>query len=317
MIFQWRDKYIMPLSILLAFVLWFYVASERNPLIDQVFSIQVQPRNLAGELTVDGLPGTVDVRVQGTRGQLGGLSSADFRAVVDFDGVEPGQFGMPVEVSAPTGIQMTSVRPTRVEVVVDRLVEKQVPVLVNIKGSPAPGFWAGEPVLEPAVVKARGPSRWMEEVAQVAVTADIEGARDVVDLTVAVSTGLDRVSLVPAQVRVVVPVTALQTAQVAVNPRLSGAPAPGYHVTGVDVRPETVQVLSVPGGEGDIQQVATEMIYLTGLEGDVSRQVRLIVPQGVRGVEPDRVEVVIRVEPIPEPEGSEIGEDDPPAPEEN
>jgi len=317
LLFQWRDKYIMVLSILLATAMWLHVTIDRNPLTEQVFAIPLQASNLAGELTVDGLPGTVDVRVQGTRGQLAGISSADFKAVIDFDGVEPGQFGLPVSVSAPTGVQMSVVRPSRVEVVVDRLAEKQVRVLVNVKGAPAPGYFAGEPVLEPSVVQARGPARWLEEVNQVVVTVDLEGAGDVVDTMLAVSTGLDRVRLSPENVRVVVPVNALQPAQVAVSPRLSGSPAQGYHVTGVTVRPETVQVLLPPGTEGNIQPVATETINITGVVADVTRQVGLIAPPGTQGAEPGRVEVVIRVEPIPETGSGGNNGGEPPPPEEH
>lgn len=301
MVFEWRDKYIMLLSLFLAVVLWFYVANERNPLNEQVFSIPLQPRNLAGEMAVDGLPGAVDIRVQGNRAQLATLGGADFRAQVDFTGVTQGRIGLPVEVIPPTGVQVANVRPSRVEVTVDRLVEKQVALLVNLKGSPASGFVAGSPVLEPAVVLAKGPSRWVDEVHQVAVTVDIEGVNDLVDTAVTVSSGLERVRLVPDTVRVVVPVTALQRLSVDIKPSFTGSPAPGFHVAGVTVIPQNVQVLVDPGQTGAMPAVVTETINLSGIEASVTRQVKVLAPPGSKGIEPGQVEVTVHVEPVPEP----------------
>lgn len=302
MIFEWRDKYIMLLSLFLAVVLWFYVVSDRNPLTEQVFSIPLQPRNLASELAVEGLPGTVDIRVKGNRAQLAALGGADFRAQVDLTGVTQGQAGLPVEVISPTGVQISSVRPSRVEVTVDRLVEKQVTVLVNLKGNPAAGFVAGSPVLEPAVVLAKGPSRWVEEVRQVAVTVDLEGVNDVVDTVVSVSSGLEKVNLIPGTVRVVVPVAALQRVPVAINPRFTGSPAPGYHVTRVTVAPENVNVLVDPEVTEAIGPVDTEPINLSGIEASLTRQVKVLAPPGSKGIEPEQVEVTVHVELVAEPD---------------
>lgn len=305
--FDWRDFSIKILSLFMALLLWIYVTNEQNPLDTRSYNVNLSAHGLPAQMTVDGLPSTVAVQVQGTRGQLAGIDSGDFQATADLSGVAAGDNTVDVAVNIPPGLRLLRVSPDRVRVLVDRIIEKRIPVVVSLDGTPAPGYNALEPKVDPGTVLAGGPARLVQPLARATAEVNIQAATGPVTRVVNLSGIPAGVNISSRVAKVEVPVTPLPTKTVAVKPRVTGDPAPGYQVRDVTVQPDNVQV-SAPGNVLDgIQNVETGTLDISGAQQDVTQTVDLQVPAGAVGLRPARVEVTVHLQAVNQAPGQTGG----------
>ncbi|OAT82363.1 CdaR family protein [Desulfotomaculum copahuensis] len=305
--FEWRDFSIKILSLFMALLLWVYVTNEQNPLDTRTFNVSLSARGLPAQISVDGLPAAVSVQVQGTRGQLVGIDAGDFQASVDLSGVTAGDDTVDVAVNIPPGLRLLRVSPDRVRVLVDRIIEKRIPVVVSLDGTPAPGYNALEPKVDPGTVLAGGPARLVQPLARAVAEVNIQAASGPVTRVVTLSGIPAGVNISSRVAKVEVPVTPLPTKTVAVKPQITGDPAPGYQVRDVTVQPDNVQV-SAPGNVLDgIQSVKTGALDISGAQQDVTQTVNLQAPAGAAGLRPDRVEVTVHLQAVNQEPGQTGG----------
>lgn len=293
---KWRNMTLRILSVLLALLLWVYATNEQNPVNDQILSIQLQRRDPPKGIEItSSIPSNVSIRVQGPRTQVTSLGPTDFQAVLDLSAAAEGDHYIPVKVTSPPGVQVTMVTPPRVYVVAEAIVEKQVDVSAALKGTPAKGFIALAPAVQPSRVTVRGPRSRINAVDQLKVTVDVEGATGAVEQTVPVTAGQEGVSVAPQSVRVIVPINQLPSKSVVVRPRVEGDPARDYEVTGVTTSPVGVQVVAPAGVLAGVNSVDTEKIDVRGLDRDTIFKIAVTPPQGAVEVRPATVDVTVQV----------------------
>ncbi len=302
-----RNYLIKLLSLLLAFVLWVYVSNEQNPVREKIINVNLENTELAQSfLITGGMPESVRVRVQGNRIQLANLGTGDFRAVVDIPEGKTGEMVLPVRVIAPSGLRVAQVIPEEVHITVDRIVERQVPVAVSLRGTPAQGYTALAPVCQPGTVTVRGPAGVVNKVNQATAVVDIQSASADVEHNLAVSLGISDVSPVPSMVKVTVPIVSTAASKtVPILPQVTGSPADGYTVKRSFVEPASVQVFGPEEVLSGISHIITEPFNIQGADKNLSEEVALVVPQGIVSVQPDRVNVQVEVtgrgEPVQQP----------------
>ncbi|MCD5407288.1 MAG: hypothetical protein LRZ99_06320 [Desulfotomaculum sp.] len=295
------NKYSMLIiSLFIAILLWIYVANLQQLPQELEFRVSLQPTGLPAEMIIEALPERVNVRVHGGDVKIAGLNAGDFTAVVDFAGVTVGENNLPVNVTAPPGVQITKIIPEAVQVIVDTMAQKQVPVQVFLRGTPQPGYSAGEPVLVPTAVLARGPSQLLATIEQVPLIVNVDGVSQNLDLSLPVSAPHEQIKLSPEIVRVVVPVNITvpyKTVPVRVN--TTGMPAEGYEVTETLIQPLVVQVFAPAEVLDQINEVSTQIINITGIEETWQRQLELKLPPEVILLQPGSVEITVTVEKSP------------------
>lgn len=237
---------------------------------------------------------------------VGTLSADDFRATIDLSGVDPagGPESVPVRVrSLVPGIVVSSVVPQRVQVELDPLVERTVPVMVDL-GPPPVNSEVGTPTADPAAVTVAGAQSVVEQVvgARATVPLDPNGldfGSDVQLIPVDRDGRELQVDVSPQKARITVPVTTpLRQRTLPVNPVMTGNVPSGIRIESIDVTPSVVTV------EGDADDLATLTaadtvpISLSGVSEDLDREVALALPERVRPVEVVSVRVVVRLEAV-------------------
>ena len=300
MVFNWRDNSIRIISVLIAVLLWVYVTNEQNPITDQTFIIPLVAQSSPEEYDVKGLPGTVSVRVRGAKNVIDTLQREDFTARVNLAGIKAGRQDLAVQIAAPPEVEVLFTSPSLVQVRAERIVQKNVPVVLTLRGAVAAGVQAGRPVLRPAAVAVRGPASLLEEIRRLNVSLDVSGINETIVREVPVQTGVEGVTANPNRVAVTVPVTALSVRSLPVRLRLTGEPAPGYQVVDTTASPRTVQVTARDDVIRGLTAVSTMELDISDLTADEEREVILILPDGARTVEPDRVTATVRVTPVEE-----------------
>ena len=197
-------------------------------------------------------------------------------------------------------------QPRSIQVVLDELTTKQVPVNVQREAAPD-GVDVGEVTFEPTEVTVTGPGAAVTRVveARVVATLDPDGIdfdREVearpVDENGEVVVGVE---LDPRTVHVSIPLfTNRESRTLPVNPVVTGTPAQGFRIASVAADPLVVSV------EGDADQLAallsadTAPVSVSGATRDVSVQVPLALPAGVVAVDADTVRVSVRIEALTE-----------------
>lgn len=128
------------LCVAVAVIIWLYVMSNDSPDYERTFSgVPVSIENTAllsssnGLTVLSGAGNLADITITGKKSDLISYSLEDIVASVDVGRItEAGRHQLSVSVTTPSGAILKSVSPTSVEIYVDQIATKTVPVQVNI-----------------------------------------------------------------------------------------------------------------------------------------------------------------------------------------
>jgi YbbR domain-containing protein len=300
------------LALALALSLWLYVSERENPTERRLFNSAVPVRfvNVPDELAISQTSATtVRVRIEAPENEFEDLEVDDFEATVDLGGLTEGEASLPVDVSPSSGrVNVVEVTPDQVTVTLEPRRSRDVPVRVELIGSPQTGFAAADTSVEPETATVTGPESLVALVDQVVAEVNLTGAR--VDLTE------DRVPLEPRDARdgaisrvTVSPSTASVNVDLeqrdfssafVITPVITGQPAPGSNVTSVSVQPPLVTIsgtLEVLQSIDAVRGVLTEEISIADARDDVRRTVQLQLPPGARVQGDPAIEVTVTIDP--------------------
>lgn len=182
-----ENLFLKLLSLAFALILWFFVMGEQKQEVS--YAVPLAIRNLSANLMVaNEIPSQVDVRISGPRTLLMNLDPKDLGIAVDLKGLQPGvtSFRRLEELfNLPGALKITRLSPSFVDVRLERIKDKRVPVKLVVSGAPAPGFELREIQLAPAEVLVEGAEGELKNVAQVETDpVEIEGVRDSFSLIV-------------------------------------------------------------------------------------------------------------------------------------
>lgn len=287
-------------SLALAFLLWAWVTTQRDPPETRVFAdLTLEEPTLPEPLQIAGELPTVTIVVLGPRSVMDRVSRAGLRPMLDVSQItEPGAYNAQVDVDLPAAARVTSITPSRVALVVDETASRTVHLDVQPVPLDDPTRRVGE--IEPAVseVTVSGPRRLVDNVARVVLPVDIGDRTD--DFTIDfVPTALDaagqpipEVAILPSRVSTAVEVDQ-RGRTVPVLVQTIGNPAQGYEIVGSVANPATVLLDGPDEALTNILSVVTEPIDVEGATDTVNVRTALqALPQGVRVVNPPDGSVV-------------------------
>jgi YbbR domain-containing protein len=187
--YPFRHAGLKLVSVALAVSLWMAVSGEE--VVERGLRVPLELQQFPAGLELSGEPPiVVDVRVRGGSGALSRISTGEVVAVLDLRGVRPGRrlFQVtPEDVRVPFGVEVVQVTPSTVTMVFEASATRQVPVVADIEGTPAPGFVVGKVTIDPARVDVTGPESAVARVAEALTEpVSIEDARQTVMQTVTV-----------------------------------------------------------------------------------------------------------------------------------
>ena len=294
-------------SVALAFLLWAWVTTQRDPPETRVFAdltlqapVLPEPLQIAGELP------PVTIEVIGPRSVVDQVSRAGLRPSLDLSEVTgPGNYQAAVEVELPAAARVDSVTPARVPLVVDETTSRTMHLDVEPAPIDDPTRRIGEIVPEVSEVTVSGPKRLVDNVARVVLPVDIgdrtdDFAADFVPSALE-DTGqpIPEVAVLPSRVTTTVEVEQRGRA-VPVLVQTAGNPAQGYESVGSVANPSTVLLDGPDEVLANILSVVTAPVNVDGATETVSTRVGLEdLPPDVRVVNPadGSVVAVVQIRP--------------------
>lgn len=136
---NWKMKI---LALGCALILWFYVMGERR--LEVGYAVPIELQNVpSGMVVTNDLPRSIDIRLSGPRALLGDLDEKDIRISVDLIGLKPGltTFSrLDDHLRLPVGIRATRITPSFVDVKLERITDKTVPLRARLSGQLPGGY---------------------------------------------------------------------------------------------------------------------------------------------------------------------------------
>lgn len=158
------------LALFLALLLWFVLSFERRETRSEK-QVQAAITYMRGDDMVILNPRqTVDITLSGPRETINRVNPFDVSVQVDLRQAEPGTHVVNLSaenVSLPQGLRVDSIQPSSVEVTVDRLARREVPVEADVRGEPAAGAVRGEVEVVPPTVFVTGPASQLQNLTSV------------------------------------------------------------------------------------------------------------------------------------------------------
>ena len=286
----------LTLSLFLAIIVWVSAVISADPTIIRTYP-QAIPLEIIGQdnqlVLLKPPPASVSLTLKTPQSVWNRLQSQPglIHAWIDLSALGPGEYNVPVQVRiSVTPYNVIHVIPDQVQIILEPLITKILPVDLIVSGDPALGYRKGTLTIKPENVTVTGPKSAVDRVQQIQAELDINGAAEsihkMVDLTPIDNNGavVNGATLVPDVITVDQAIILLGGYRnVVVKVVTKGEPADGYWLTNISVSPPTVTVFSAdPKLVNDLPgYVETETVDLTGLSDDVDLRVGLKLPAGI------------------------------------
>lgn len=199
------------ISLAFAVVLWFFVMGESHMEVNHFVPLEYQhlPEGL---MIANEVPTSVALRISGPRALQVNLSPNDIRPSVDLKGLSAGVTSfkrLEETIRIPGGLKITRISPSYVDVKLERVRDRDVPVRVVLTGAPAPGFMVKSSQANPEKVTVTGAESELKGVSEVVTEGiDLSNVQESFTQTVAISylgnyTDLKKEKTVEAQVAII------------------------------------------------------------------------------------------------------------------
>jgi YbbR domain-containing protein len=302
------------LAIAAAILLWLYINGSSIDLISR--DIEGVPVTLTNTdvLASKGLVLSenqnyyVNLRVRGTDKNLNSIDVSEITAKVDLKDIDTaGTYSPKIEVSGLSNtVILDEVKPGNLSLTVDAITDKKYDVTVVTDGKPADDNTVVSAKARDQVT-VNGSSEELAKLSKVSGVAQVQGMSEDSNQYVTVkaydSQGNELTDLDVSPRAVPVEIIIGKTKPVSVtSPGVSGDVASGYKVTGVTVSPANVTIGGKQEALDSVGTLALSDINVAGANSNVTREVKLNLPEGVYLMDSsgDTVSVTVSVEELTE-----------------
>lgn len=297
------------ISLLLGFALWVSVSDIENPTRVEVFpaAIVVEAVNVDPALAVANTIQTVDITISASEDRWQQLTSENFRAFVDLNGLTDREQLAPVQVDVQriAGVRISAIEPASVLVNLEPLASKEVPVRTRLIGGVPLGYEVTSTVPAETTVSVFGPSSLIalvqEAVAEVSVTGLTVSLAETAQLLARGDGGGEirglRIEPPTTRVQITVEQSTL-TRQLPLHASFSGQPAQGYRVAGVRVDPAAITVQGPIDVLQSIDALDLAAIDASGATTSITRDLQIAIPDGVEASGATTATVTVDIEVI-------------------
>lgn len=308
----WNNLSSLILSLLLGVAVWVAATLQSDPFgVREFTAVPItalnQPQNT---VFFEGDPAWVSVQVRAQQTVLDLLRASDFVAEMDLSLIEPGvRTSIPISVTSTLeSVRIERYEPQAQTVLLEALRAISVPVDIEIAGQVAVGYYAStRTAITPPDVTVYGPEPYVENVASVKGSVNVDGAnKDVMESVSITPRNADGVLVTgvewtPEQVEVYLPILKRvgYKPEVLVVPDVRGEPAPGYRRGSMAVSPSTITLAGPPEVLDELPGfVRTQPITITNMTQVLTERIPLSLSPNIVAVGVNYVTVTVSILPV-------------------
>lgn len=295
-----KDLAFKIISLVFAMLIWGYVMMEQNPSRDKTLTginasfvgeADLISRNLIIRGRRSELLSNISASVGVNLTNYADVDANDVTATVSLRNVtDPGVYSLPIDASCANAV-VKSKTPGYVDVEIDDLVTKRIPIEYKVVTNLPEGYWAAEPVLSRSEIDIQGAAKDVEQIVKgicfIDLSSRTESYNEAMEITLMDAEGnaKDRSVLYGQLAAVSVKQTVMHKKTLRVNAisSLMGADnlAANYEIAAVNVTPTTVDVAGKQDVLDALSEISVENIDVAGKNESLLATAKLIVPEGV------------------------------------
>jgi len=294
------------LSLFLAVILWVYVASGENPIIENYIDVSLGVSNLKDNLVIKEIPENISIGIKGSKDMLSNLSSDKITGIINLSEInESGIYKIKVETDAPQRVEIIRVIPSEIKVEVEKILTKTMEITYSLIGVPEKGYsLAGAPEFKNSKIKATGAQSKLDLIKQVVCPIDISGISEDTVLKIKVkpvdvnNNEIVGLQTEPEIMEVSIFITrGYPEKTLIIKPRIIGKPAPGYYISQILVNPDEISIYGNYSKINDLEFLETIPIDVNGITKTLAVKVPPVLVEGLYILEgePQLTEVNIQV----------------------
>jgi len=298
-------------ALVLAFSLWAYVTVTEQ-VGEKAFRVAIQVTEVPKGLALTSPAGDAVIWLRGEREALDAAAGRVQARAYPLAN-QPGTVKARVKPLSPPELIVVKVVPSQINLRLERIVKKYLPITCQLEGSPSPGYLLGEPKVSPMQARISGPESAVARAARLIVRVETSYAtlgQPQSGLLEPVEAGGRRVpslTVDPQTVIVTVPVTrTIASKLVPVFLSLAGEAREGFQARSISVTPPLVTVAGDAARIDALHSISTLPFSLNGASSSFSRRVALVAPEGVASISAESVLAKVEIAPLPAPEKEQI-----------
>ncbi len=303
-----HELQLIVLSILLALVMWALVTTSSNPSVTRIFrgqEILIKNKEKLEEkgYTIIGIDEITDINVEieGSRDNIVGLKPNDIQASIDIGDVKEGIQSVPVKVDTPNGVNVEKTEPKEINVNVQKVIEKNLPINLVIDDSLKKE--RNIEVIDQSIkeVTVKGPVSQINNVDRAEVRIDREEYLDSkmhnININIVSKDGKPLGELEQSAKDIDISFLVSETKAIKVDLITSGEVADDYEITLKSVSPDEVIVKGTTKAMKDLTSIKTNPVDVSNIKFDKTGYISLNLPDGIEiHDEEDKVKYMIMVE---------------------
>lgn len=296
-----------------AFVMWIYTSNESNAKHTRTIKdipvqiINSESLNDSGLVLSTNYDYTISLKVSGTTSAVYAVSPEQFQVVADLDGyiLNEGLKKIPVDIlKSPKNINVINDTTLWVEIKLDKLVTKTIPVKIRTKGSVPTEYYQYEPIIEPSSVIVTGSEEYVDKIANIYAELDVKGVTGDLsqNLPVVAYDSVDKIikglTINPSTVNVSVPIKEIKSVGVDISTK--GTLTSGLILNSITPEVNKIKITGNDEKIKSINSIQVEAIDLSKLtEKNNKLKVKLIIPEGIKAVGYDEyIEISIKLDKV-------------------
>ena len=295
---QKNNMWMKILSVVIAILIWLFVANTNDPVITKRFySIPVKVTN-EDALTKRGyayeiLDGEeVNITVKGKSSIVRSMNISDFQAVADFSKLSKVD-AVPIDVTSKKysdQLDITLGTTNTMKIKKDEVVTISVPVNVTVKGDPEEGYAVGRTTSTPNLIKVSGPENLLSSAKEIRTSVSVDGiSHDVTTTDKPVLYDEEGKKIISNQIEfdtssISIYVELWKTKTVDVKLSYTGEPAENYHLVSFDYEPKQITVAAPDDILKELDSITLDSISIDGLQEDYEKDIDLtqtLLPENV------------------------------------
>ena len=302
------------ISLIFAMMLWGYVMMDQNPsrtkVVDGVHiniegEADLNYRKLVVRGDKNALLDEVSVKVSTELTKYADLGVDDVVATISLKGVNAvGTYSLPINATTSEGTVLSKT-PSAVDVEIDSLVSRRVPVEIKITGAIPEGYWNSQPVMAQSYLDIEGPKTDISKIVKAVCTLDIS------NITSSYNQSLEAVlydtdenevemSVLYGQlpsVSLKMEVLPKKEVPIDVEGSLMGKDnlAANYEIKSMKLSQETVTIAGEKSVIDAISSISADQLDVSGYSQSLLTELDLVAPDGVKLVNGSTVTVYLDI----------------------
>ncbi|MBQ3452282.1 MAG: hypothetical protein IJL12_03880 [Selenomonadaceae bacterium] len=274
------------IALIAAFFMWVFVMTEQDPEIEDAYTVPLTMSNVPYEFIAICETKNVVVDTRAPRSNFVKYDANAFRVYANLEGLGEGEHQILPQVIMPQGFELLETEPLVVNVKLDPLIERQMPIELITAGEVSPDVAIKEITKSMDTVTVVGPKSFVEKAVKVYGNVNLSNNTASFEQQIQMNAVdeknniVPRVRVVPSVITVSVDIeSGLKKRIVPVIPELSVAE--GWELTKVSVEPAQMEVV---GAESVVNSIVTlKTVPFTVQTGQryFKSVLRLLVPDGV------------------------------------